>query len=221
MSLNIQNVSSPNFGIDTIPVEFLVLHYTACELRNALAIFTTQEKKLCAHFVIDLDGSIYDLGHFWKGPIRQGAHAGVSRFSLDGKIWEAFNNFSIGIEIVNLNGNILSYTKEQYEALILLTRHLCSRFPALRDPNRIVGHEHIAGFRGKSDPGLKFDWTLFFKGVYPTLKTPPSRESVINEQIWEQFEIANGKVDLRQMKGDDWSALSSDLEKFMATYLKS
>ncbi len=210
---------SPNFSSQEIPVEFLVIHYTACNLADTLLLFCSPEKKVCAHFVIDWDGCIYDLGDFWSGPIRLGAHAGKSFFDLDGQKWEGFNYFSIGIEIVNFNGNLFPYPFAQYASLVALTQHLGSRFPILNsNPNRVVGHEHIAGFRGKVDPGQCFDWHLFYSGVYPdrVLREEfPPRPAVLNAKAWDEFERTFGKVNQSQMKPSDWALLSSRLEAFV------
>src|SRR6185295_3422686 len=155
MEKRIHDHVSPAFADEEIPVEFLVLHYTACTLEDTLKLFCGADAKVCSHFVLDLDGSIHDLGFFWSGPIKRGAHAGVSSFELEGRKWEGFNKFSIGIEIVNLNGNLLPYTEEQYESLARMVAHLQTRFPSLKTAQRVVGHEQIAGFRGKCDPGAR------------------------------------------------------------------
>src|SRR5690242_7453695 len=106
MKPNVKKVNSPNFSNEEISVEFIVIHYTACSLEDTLKIFCTSEKQVCAHFVIDTDGTLYDLGDFLNGPIKKGAHAGKSSFQLRGRSWEAFNTFSIGVELVNFNGNL-------------------------------------------------------------------------------------------------------------------
>jgi N-acetyl-anhydromuramyl-L-alanine amidase AmpD len=159
------DVRSPNFGAERIPVRFAVLHYTACDLATTLRIFADPERQVAAHFVIDTNGDCYDLGGFFDGPIARGAHAGASRLDLDGTCFEGFNAFSIGIELVNLNGNAWAFEEAQYDALAALTRHLAARFPDLRMPGRLVGHEHVAHFRGKCDPGLRFDWTRYLAGA--------------------------------------------------------
>jgi N-acetylmuramoyl-L-alanine amidase len=207
--------SSPAFAREEVPVEFLVLHYTACSLEATLKLFCGPEAKTCAHFVLDTDGSVHDLGHFWSGPILRGAHAGVSSFELTGHKWESFNRFSIGIEIVNLNGNLLPYTEEQYQSLAQLVAHLQSRFPELKKAERVVGHEQIAGFRGKCDPGLRFDWKRFYAASFPG-QPFPSRPCKLTPDALARFETANGKADPARMKGGDWSELSSKLEKFLA-----
>jgi N-acetylmuramoyl-L-alanine amidase len=214
MSLNIRDFPSSNFSSEIIPVEFLVLHYTACTLQEALRLFTTPERKVCAHFVIDLDGSIYDLGGFIDGPLRRGAHAGISAFELEGRKWEDFNRFSIGVELVNFNGNIFPYPTTQYDSLVELTRHLQSRFPALKNPNRVVGHEQIAGFRGKVDPGTCFDWKLFFTRAF-SVGLHPSRIAIFDTHLRERFERIHGKINPSVLTEAEWPELSSRIEAFV------
>ncbi|NJL24347.1 MAG: N-acetylmuramoyl-L-alanine amidase [Calothrix sp. SM1_5_4] len=150
----IVSASSPNFSAEVIPVEFVVLHYTAADLRRTLRIFADRACKVCAHFVLDTDGTIYDLGGFWDGDILKGAHAGVSRIEIDGTVYTSLNSMSIGVEIVNLNGNLFPYTDAQYASLETLLAHLLRRFPNLSRPCRILGHETIGRFAGKCDPGV-------------------------------------------------------------------
>ena len=77
--------------------------------------------------------------------------------------WKGFNDFSIGIELVNYNGNVFPYTDQQYEALAQVILHLKSKYSSLKQAKRIVGHEHISGFRGKADHGHLFDWKRFLR----------------------------------------------------------
>lgn len=219
MPITVRAALSSNFSSDEIPVEFLVLHYTACSLEDTLEIFSDPEKQVCAHFVIDLDGTIYDLGGFWNGPIYRGAHAGKSSLELQGKNWEAFNKFSIGVEMVNFNGNVFPYTDGQYEALEELALHMKSRFPALQDPQRVVGHEQIAGFRGKSDPGRCFDWKRFYEYCYPG-RPQPKRISILNAATMKKFEQLHGAIEPEKLKPSDWAEISAKLEAFAAEKAK-
>jgi N-acetyl-anhydromuramyl-L-alanine amidase AmpD len=202
--------SSPNFAPDLIPVEFVILHYTAGDLRRTMDIFEDPARKLCAHFVLDVDGVVYDLGGFWNGPIRQGAHAGVSRVVVDGQTFEKLNTMSVGIEIINVNGNLFPYTEAQYLSLKEILAHLMARFPVLRSSSRIIGHEHIAGFRGKCDPGVKFDWDRVLGDV--GLGALPLHR-------WFAFtadDRAFMEEELRRCPRpapEDWSRLSSALEE--------
>lgn len=206
--VKIENIhKSPNFSLLEIPVDFLVIHYTACNLSRTLDIFKNTERKVCAHFVIDVDGTVYDLGDFWNGPMLRGAHAGKSHLELDGVKYVNFNQFSIGIELINLNGNLLKYSEEQYGALGKLVSHLQKRFPNLNNPERILGHEHIAHWRGKADPGVLFDWENFFTsiGMRPT-KTHSFFACTEDDLHW-----LRGHIDV-----ENWSKLSFDLEHRIA-----
>ena len=152
-------------------VEFTVLHYTALNLQETLDIFL--KNKTSCHIIIDENGEAFEYLPCWQGQVVQAAHAGKSRFcDKKGKTWSDFNNFSIGIEMINLNGNIFPYTEKQYLSLFKILNHFKTLYPALKDSERILGHEHIAGYRGKSDPGYFFDWARLFKEVYPEQISP-------------------------------------------------
>lgn len=211
----IRNIECPNFDQNEIPVEFLVVHYTACTLERTVQIFRDKQRKVCSHFIIDTDGSIYDLGYFWNGHIRRGAHAGVSRLELDGNTYEKFNDFSIGVELVNFNGNLIEFPQGQYHSLAKMIKHLNRRFVLLNDPKRIVGHEHIAGFRGKVDPGLCFDWNKLYSMAFPNEKAP-DRQAILTQDLLKKFEAINGAIDLKTTDEKQWETLNLRLEKFIA-----
>jgi N-acetylmuramoyl-L-alanine amidase len=172
----VTSVRSPNFTDLEMPVEFVVLHFTAATLERTLEIFVDPGSEVSAHLVIDRDGSIYELVPCLGGSARRAWHAGKSRMELstngDSQLIESFNDRSIGIELVNLNGNLFRYTEAQYASLFGLIERLKSLYPALDRPEVIVGHEQVAGFRGKSDPGLCFEWERLFAVCYPNLGAP-------------------------------------------------
>ena len=164
----VETFRSPHFSPTAISVEFLILHYTAQSLQGSLDIFLSKEgPKVSSHLLIDEEGQIYELVKCWNGVVQKSFHAGESRWKdSSGKIWRNFNNFSIGIELVNFNGNIFPYREKQYETLFKTLEHLQSVYPNLKKPYRILGHEHIAGFRGKADPGRFFDWDKLYRRFY-------------------------------------------------------
>lgn len=177
-----RSVKSPNFDAKEINVEFLVIHYTACGLQATLDIFRDPERKASSHLVLSNSGEVYELVKCWEGEAHKAWHAGKSCFQIDDKKWESFNDISIGIEIVNNNGNILEYSEKQYESLRQIIDHLRSKYKALEDPNRIIGHEQIAGFRGKIDPGFMFNWEWVYANCYPDF-SPPARAPVLPEDL--------------------------------------
>ena len=173
---------SPNFDPIQIPVEFLVLHYTAENLQSTLEIFMDTSRKVSSHLVIDQDGQVYELVECLDGFTQRAWHAGQSNWFENGAQWEQFNDFSIGIEIVNLNGNLLPFTPQQYDALKAVTSHLRMYYPALNSPQRVVGHEQIAGWRGKVDPGIFFNWQHYYQQNYGEIDFPV-RENTCRPEI--------------------------------------
>jgi len=203
------SIKSPNFAPTKINPQFVILHYTACDLARTKMIFEDPEKKVCAHFVVDTDGTIYDLGGFISGPIMQGAHAGESRITMDGQNFSALNKISIGIEIINLNGNVFPYTAGQYQALVELLETLIKQYPILGKSGRIVGHEHIAGFRGKCDPGVQFEWDKILAAL------EIEKHPILNDYVCGADDIEFIKTQIKSHPNQDehfWSKLSSQLE---------
>jgi len=112
--------------------------------------------KVSAHFLIERDGVITQFV-----PLTQRAwHAGLSTFSCR----ENCNDFSVGIELEGCDEE--SFSDEQYRSLCVLTKKICSVFPAITS-ERIVGHSDIAPGR-KTDPGPCFDWQRYLDGLKPS-----------------------------------------------------
>lgn len=82
--------------------------------------------------------------------------------SCDDRAWHAgrshwhgrddCNDFSIGIELEGLEGEL--FESAQYQALATLLQAVAQRYPL----THVTGHEHVAPGR-KQDPGPGFDWT--------------------------------------------------------------
>lgn len=181
---------SPNFTDLVIAVEFVVLHYTAASLKRTFEIFESRASEASAHLVIDRDGTVYEMVPCLDGKPLRAWHAGRSRlFAAVGgeqRLFESFNYFSLGIELVNENGNLFPYTDAQYAALFAVFERLKTLYPALQKPHTVVGHEHIAGFRGKVDPGRLFEWQRFFSVVYAGQGMPdrePRCPQLVSERL--------------------------------------
>ena len=203
---------SPNTDGSIIDVQFLILHYTGCSLEKTFEIFKNPNQKVSSHFVIDSKGLIYEIVPCLKKPVKA-FHAGQSMW----KTWTNLNNYSIGVELVNLNGNLFDYTEEQYSSLSQLILHLKKIYPALQSPTRLLGHEHIAGFRGKVDPGTQFHWEKIFKQAYP-LEHPPNRKPVLPSYLKERFKDLTEKLNEREKK---WDTLNTLLEKQYLHHLQT
>jgi N-acetylmuramoyl-L-alanine amidase len=161
---------SPNHAPrpDGTVVDMLVLHYTELPLQESLDILSDdrREGRVSAHYVLAEDGTAYRL----VSEDRVAWHAGRSHWR--GR--EALNATSIGIEIVNLQGDRHDYPPPQIAALIELCRAIISRQPAIV-PRNVVGHSDIAPQR-KIDPGRRFPWKTLADagiGLWPRAGAPP------------------------------------------------
>lgn len=153
----------------------LVIHYTAgATAISSINYWRKLANGVCAHLVIDRDGTIYQCRPF----NRTCGHAGVSRWvdPNTGKKYTGINSCSIGIELANggdstdlisrysylppvkaqhRNGGKErrweAYPQAQLDALEQVARLLVARY-RLDD---ITGHDCIAPER-KSDPGPAF-----------------------------------------------------------------
>lgn len=171
--MSIIQTPSPNFNSrEGQCVDMLVLHYTGMQAgQAALDRLCNESAKVSAHYMVDIDGTIFQL----VDENNRAWHAGVSYWRGNTNI----NQRSIGIEIVN-KGHEFGYTpfpKVQMEAVA----SLCSEILARHDipPRNVVGHSDIAPTR-KKDPGELFDWKFLAEkgiGLFPSPTTtihPPS-----------------------------------------------
>ena len=205
MSLNVIPSPSPNCDLRGIPVEYLILHYTAVDLQGSLNIFMNPDCAVSAHLLIDLDGAVYELVDCLGGTAFRAWHAGVSRWADS----EGLNDNAIGIELVNYNGNVFPFTDAQYETLERVITELKSHYPALQNPERILGHEQIAGFRGKADPGLCFDWKRFFHTCYPGREVP-GREAACPLDLQKSLmQFKSLEPSEREERSRLWQSISS------------
>jgi N-acetylmuramoyl-L-alanine amidase len=122
----------------------IVVHATVTPTTEATVDwFLTPKSQVSAHYVVGRDGRIVqmvdDTARAW--------HAGVSE--LEGV--KGVNDFSVGIEIVNLNDGKDPYTDAQYDAVAAIIRHIRDQYDV--PDSRIVSHEFVARPPGrKSDP---------------------------------------------------------------------
>lgn len=145
-------VQSPNYErrpAGTV-IETIVLHHTASPptLAGVVKWFATPESRVSAHFTIGKDGSI--VQHV--STFERAWHAGVSRDHL-GRT--NLNNFSIGIEMVNVGDGKDPWTKEQVEVVGFLIGALKRRFPEIK---YVTSHEFIAVPRGRKPDPKNFPW---------------------------------------------------------------
>lgn len=164
MNIDKTSFTSPNYKDRSDKIDTIVIHSTHISKYDSLERLCSKESGVSCHYLLDLEGKIYQLV-----PEEKIAwHAGTS--SWMGR--EALNQYSIGIEIVDTDnsGNRLKYfTQHQMDSVINLIKNIINRYSI--DPHNIVAHSDIATDR-KDDPGENFSWTQLSEhgiGIYPDL----------------------------------------------------
>ena len=149
------------------PIAILVLHHTASSLPSALDTLQgrTKAHMVGVHYLVSDEQPKARI--FRMCPDSLAAfHAGKSAW---GK-YESLNQSSVGIEIVNYDGNVHPYPKPQVEAVLALAQHLVATHHI--SPENVVAHSDIAVGR-KVDPGALFPWEYFAAngvGAWPDAK---------------------------------------------------
>ncbi len=152
MTLSIIHHPSPNVGIRPagVAIDTLVLHYTGMQsAKAALAHLCNPGTEVSAHYLIDEDGTLYQL----VAEDKRAWHAGRGYWRGQ----ENINNVSIGIELVN-PGHEYGYrpfTEAQMQTLIPLCQQILARHPI--PPHNVIAHSDLAPLR-KQDPGELFNW---------------------------------------------------------------
>jgi N-acetylmuramoyl-L-alanine amidase len=137
-------------------IDAIVLHHTGGRTAASAASELTRKhedpkKDVSAHYVIDKDGTIYQL-------VEDEYRAWHAGGNLDG---QDCNNRSIGIEIVHEGDDDLEFTEAQYESLNKLIPYLKEEYD-IPDEN-IVAHRQVSKL-GKPDPAKLFDWERVVPG---------------------------------------------------------
>jgi N-acetyl-anhydromuramyl-L-alanine amidase AmpD len=147
----------------SVPITYLILHHTAAPLPSALAILRGKDPqhKVGIHYLVS-DETVPRVFKLAAEEFST-SHAGRSKW-LNIK---SMNQSSIGIEIVNLDGNTNVYPKEQISKIIDLSLDIVKRhqIPA----TNVLAHSDIAIGR-KIDPGSNFPWKLLAEsgvGAWP------------------------------------------------------
>jgi len=153
--LNIEWIQSPNFGKrphGPFDVTTIVVHSTVIPtLQATTQAFQRDEAHnpaaVSSHFTIGKDGSIVQN----VSTFARAWHAGAS--------WDAagrnnVNDYSIGIELVNLDDGKDPYPEAQIQALCGIIAEMKRRFPI----KQIVSHEFIAQPPGRKQDPAGFPW---------------------------------------------------------------
>lgn len=143
-------------------VTHLVIHHTGTDTGRSLRILSGEDPERqvsCHHLVTDeTPPRVIPL----VPETRVAFHAGVSHWrGRDG-----LNEVSVGVEIVNPDGNSHPYPEGQFQAVARLCAEIVARHGI--DPRNVVAHSDISPGR-KVDPGSLFPWRRLHRehGVGP------------------------------------------------------
>ena len=107
--LNISDkFKSANFDRRKKKISFIIIHYTETKtFKQALQLLTDQSRKVSCHFIVDINGKIFNLVDLKN----RAWHAGESKW----KNFTDLNSHSIGIEVVYPGENSKSkYVKRMF-----------------------------------------------------------------------------------------------------------
>jgi hypothetical protein len=151
-------------------IDCVVLHATAGSLTATLGWFANPAAGVSAHYVVAKSGQVYQMVE----EEYRAQHAGASRYQ--GR--EGFNDFSIGIELVNQNDGIDPYPADQFEATVELLRYLADKYNIQRE--WVVTHADIS-LAGKTDPRGFAVHELIMRVYDPVANLP---DDVVREAAW-------------------------------------
>ncbi|MDB5098029.1 MAG: N-acetylmuramoyl-L-alanine amidase, family 2 [Cyanobacteria bacterium RYN_339] len=145
------------------PIDTIVIHHTNIDgpAERTATFFADPTTRVSAHYVVGKDGKIIQCV-----PDAQLAHhAGVSEYRGRTRV----NEFSIGIEVVNIGDGVDPYPEAQYRALAQLVAYLQTEHGIGWD--RVTGHKNVARPLGrKDDPSPNFDYLHLQAEVADVLK---------------------------------------------------
>jgi N-acetylmuramoyl-L-alanine amidase len=169
----------------------LILHHTAGSLASSYDILQGRNAhhQVGVHYLVTDEPQPRVIRMVPED--REAFHAGHSGW----RNLESLNQYSIGIEIVNLDGNIHPYPAAQRELVLKLCEDILKRNPGIR-PTEVLAHSDIAVGR-KVDPGSFFPWGSFALhqvGVWPLsadvqtfLRSNATATPVEMRQLLEQY----------------------------------
>ncbi|MBX3166475.1 MAG: N-acetylmuramoyl-L-alanine amidase [Candidatus Eremiobacteraeota bacterium] len=150
-------IPSPNWGVRSLgdKIDTVVVHSTVINTLEGTerAFWDDKERRVSAHYVVDRDGTTVQM----VDERRTAWHAGVSE--LEGRT--GVNDFSVGIELVNLNDGRDPYTEAQYQAVQRIIQDLRGRWEV--PDSHIVSHAAIARPVGRKSDPVGFDFAKLLK----------------------------------------------------------
>jgi N-acetylmuramoyl-L-alanine amidase len=138
-----------------VPVQALILHHTGGNLAGSYDVLQGRKSshRVGIHYLVTDENPPRIIAMVPESKVAY--HAGKSGW----RQFEGLNQPSIGIEIINLDGNIHPYPAAQQELVAKLCADILRRHPSVL-PTEVLAHSDIAIGR-KIDPGLLFPWADF------------------------------------------------------------
>lgn len=138
-----------------VPVQALILHHTGGNLAGSYDVLQGRKSshRVGIHYLVTDENPPRIIAMVPETKVAY--HAGKSAW----RQFDGLNQPSIGIEIINLDGNIHPYPAAQQELVAKLCADILRRHPAIL-PTEVLAHSDIAIGR-KIDPGLLFPWADF------------------------------------------------------------
>ena len=165
--------------------KYLVLHHIA-DKNCKNAICTLKKYEVSAHYIIDDDGTIFQL----VDEVDIAYHAGISYWNGEFNI----NKSSIGIEFFSKDPYNVGFTEKQIKSGIILCKNIINKYDI--KPQNIVSHSDIAYekesgcLNRKDDPSHLFPWNKLADnniGIFP--------EKIISEdELLFQIGDQNNKI---------------------------
>jgi N-acetylmuramoyl-L-alanine amidase len=190
------------------PATILVLHHTAGSLPSSLEILQGKDPKhrVGVHYVVTDEPKPRVIRMV---PEEMAAfHAGKSSWGkLDG-----LNHHSIGIEVINYDGNVYPYSDAQADIIFALCAEIIRRHDI--KPWNVVAHSDIAVGR-KIDPGSKFPWAKLAKlGIGASPLPDELQERIVRGRVATPAHFRQLLKDYGYAVGPDDAGLKLSVEAF-------
>jgi N-acetyl-anhydromuramyl-L-alanine amidase AmpD len=133
------------------PITCLILHHTAGSLPSSLEILQGKDPKhkVGVHYVVTDEP---------KPRVIRMVPEALAAYHAGKSAWGqliGLNQHSIGIEIINYDGNVYPYSEAQADIIFALCDEIIKRHDI--KPWNVIGHSDVSVGR-KVDPGSKFPW---------------------------------------------------------------
>jgi len=189
-----QGADSLGSEVRKVPVQALILHHTGGNLAGSYDVLQGRKSshRVGIHYLVTDENPPRIIAMVPETKVAY--HAGKSGW----RQFDGLNQPSIGIEIINLDGNIHRYPAAQQELVAKLCADLLRRHPSIK-PTEVLAHSDIAIGR-KIDPGLLFPWADFAArgiGAWPLpadvdafLKSAPKAEPAELRRLLQTYGYA-------------------------------